>query len=199
MFHVFHVGVAVHVFPIEIRNHGENRRELEERTIAFIRFCHQILRGAEAGVRAHRINASANNDGRIEAACTENTGYHGRRGGLAVHAGNGDSVLEPHEFGQHFSTLNDGDFARAGFLHFRIVGVHRGAGYDHRCAGDVTGFMAFIHNGAQLHQPLSDRRAAQIGSGNFHVLIEQNFGDTTHADSADANEVCVLRGCKHGQ
>ncbi len=63
----------------------------------------------------------------------------------------------------------------------------------------MAGFVAFIHNGAELREPLRHRRAAQIGTRNFHVLIEQNFGDAAHADSADANEMRVLRGGKHGE
>ncbi len=68
--HVVHVVVAVHMLAVEIGHHGENRRKLEERTVALIGFGYQVLRGAKSRVRTQRIYAAANDNRRIESAGT---------------------------------------------------------------------------------------------------------------------------------
>ena len=196
--HVGHVAVAVHVLAIEIGDDGEDGRELEKGAVALVGLGNQILRGAETGVRAERVDAAADDDGGIEAAGREHAGHHRGGGGLAVHAGDGDAVLEPHEFGQHLRALDDGNLARVGFDDFRIGGADRGAGDDHGGSGDVAGLVAFVDGGAQLRQAIGDRTAAQIGAGDLHAEVEQDLGDAAHADAADANEVRVLGGGEHG-
>ena len=39
----------------------------------------------------------------------EHRGDHGRRGGLAVHAGNGDAIFQAHQLGQHLGALDHRD------------------------------------------------------------------------------------------
>ena len=40
--------------------------------------------------------------------------------------------------------------------------------------------------------PVGDGAATKIGAGNLHAEVEQDLGDTAHADSADTDEVRVL-------
>ena len=195
---VGHVVVAVHVLAVEIGDDGEDGRELEEGAVAFVGFGDQILRGAEPGVGAERIDAAADDDGGVEAAGGEDGSDHGGGGGFAVHAGDGDAVFEAHELGQHLGALNDGNLAGVGFEHFRIDGADGGAGDDDGGSGDVAGVVAFIDGGAQVGQAVGDRAAAQIGAGDLHAQVEQDLGDAAHADAADADEVRVLGGCEHG-
>ena len=53
-------------------------------------------------------------------------------GGLAVAAGHGDAVLQPHQLGQQFAARNHRNLQAARFLHLGILFVHRGA--DHQRA-----------------------------------------------------------------
>jgi hypothetical protein len=57
---------------------------------------------------------AAHHDRRVEAAGGQHAGHHRSGGGLAVHAGDGDAVLEAHQLGQHLGALNDGNLAGAG-------------------------------------------------------------------------------------
>ena len=195
--HIVHVAVAVHVFAVEIGDHGEDGRELEEGAVALVGLRNQVLRGAETRIGAHGVDAAANDHCRIEASRAEHARDHRGRGGLSVHTGDGDAVLEAHEFSQHLGALNDGNLASAGLDHFRIGSPHGGAGNNHRRARDVAGFMALVDDGAKLREPIRDRAAAQVGAGDLHPLVEKDLGDAAHADAADANEVCVLRSGEH--
>ena len=195
--HVVHVAVAVHVLAIEVGHDRQDGRELEKRAVALVGFGDQILRPAQPRVRAHGIDASADHDGGIEAAGAKHAGHHRGGRGLAVHAGDGDAVLEAHQFGQHFGALDDGNFARARFQHFGIGGIDRGTGHHHRGPLDMGGLVAFIDHGAQLGEAIGDGAAAQVGTGDFHFLVEQDLGDAAHADAADANEMGVLGSGEH--
>ena len=84
-------------------------RELQERAVALVGFGDQVLRLAEAGVRAHGIDAAADDHGGVESAGGEHCGDHRGGGGLAMHAGDGDAVLQAHEFGEHLGALDDRD------------------------------------------------------------------------------------------
>ena len=83
----------------------KDRRELKERPVALVGFGDQVLRLAEARVGAHGVDASADDDGGIEAPGGEHGGDHRGGGGLAVHAGDGDAVLQAHQLGQHLGAL----------------------------------------------------------------------------------------------
>ena len=50
-----HVAIAVHVLTVEIGDDGEDGRELEEGAVALIGFGDQVLRVAELGVGAERV------------------------------------------------------------------------------------------------------------------------------------------------
>ena len=194
---IFHVAVAVHVFAVEIGNDGENGRELEERAVAFVGLGHKVLRGAETGVGTHGVDPSTHDHCGVEPAGAEDAGHHGSGRRFAMHAGDGDAVFEAHEFGQHFSALDDGNLAGAGLDDLGVAVADRRTCYHDSSAGDMARLVAFIDNGAELRQPVGDRGAAQIGTGDLHLLVQQDFGDTAHADAADANEMCVLGGGKH--
>ena len=140
---VGHVVVAVHVLAVEVGDDGEDGRELEEGAIALVGFGDEVLGGAEAGVGAEGIDAATNDDGGVEAAGGENTGHHGGGGGFAVHAGDGDAVLEAHELGEHFGALDDGNFAGVGLDDLRVCDADGGAGDDDGGSGDVAGLVAF--------------------------------------------------------
>ena len=113
------------MFAVEVGDHGEDGRELEEGAVAFVGLGDQILRSAEPGVGAERVHAAADDDRGVEAAGGEHGGHHRGGGGLAVHAGDGDAVLEAHQLGQHLGALNDGNLAGVGLDDFRIGRARR--------------------------------------------------------------------------
>ena len=108
-FDVAHVAIAVHVFAIDVGDDGENWRELEKRAVTLVGLGDEILRFTETGVRSHGVDAAADDYGRIELAACQYGRDHGSGCGLAMHSGDGDAVLQAHQFGQHFGALDDGN------------------------------------------------------------------------------------------
>ncbi len=197
LLHVRHVAIAIHVLAIDVGHHGENGRELQERAVTLVGLRDQVLRLAQTRVRAHGVDASADHDRRIEPAGRQHRCDHAGGGGLAVHARDGDSVLEPHEFGQHFRALDYGNMLRAGRGDFRIFARDGGAGDHDFSAGDVLRAMAFKNDGAQIGQALGDGGRLEVGAGDFVAKCEQDLGDPAHADAAYAYEMYTLNLGKH--
>jgi len=194
---VGHVAVAIHVFAVEVGDDGEDGGEFEEGAVAFIGFGDEVLGGAEAGVGAEGVDASSDYDGGVKAAGGEDRGDHGGGGGFAVHAGDGDAVFEAHEFGEHFGALDDGDFAGVCFEDFWVEGTDGGAGDDNCGVADVGGCVALVDGGAEGGESIGNGSAAKVRAGDGDAEVEEDFGDTAHADSADADEVRVLGCCEH--
>src|SRR5215472_16959885 len=156
------------------------------------------MRLPQAGVRAHGIDASADDHRGIEASGGKNGGNHRSGGGFAVHAGDGNAVLQAHQLGQHFSALDDRDVQVARRNDFGVVFGDGGAGDDDFCTGDVFGAMPFKRCGAQTGQAFGDSGGLEIGAGNLVSEIEQDLRDAAHADAADAYEVDALNFGEHG-
>src|SRR5271165_2332847 len=194
---VGHVAVTIHVFAIEVGDNGENGRQLQEGAVALVGLRDEVLRLAEAGVRSHRIDPAAHNYGGVKTSGGQHGGDHGCGRGLAVHTGNGDSILEAHELGEHFCALDDGDFSTAGFDDLRVALVDGGACDDDSRADNVGGGVALEDGRAERRQPFGDGGVAQARATDGITEVEEDLGDTAHADAADSDEVGSLWFQKH--
>ena len=63
----------------------------------------------------------------------------------------------------------------------------RSAGY---LPGQSTALVSYL--AAKLGKPIRHRAAPEVRTGYFKAHIEQDFGDPTHTDPADPDEVRVL-------
>ena len=124
-------------------------------------------------------------------------GGHGRGGGFAVAAGDGDAVFQTHQFGKQLAARDDGNLQAPGFLHFGILLIDRRTDDQSARAGYVGGIVPLEDVGAQGGQPVGDRRQLEIRAGNGIAKVEQNLGDTAHADSPYPREMQMLLAKKH--
>ena len=88
--------VGRHVIGIDVGHYRKHRLQVHERGITLIRFSHQIITLAEPRVRISAFEASANDKGRVEAALCEHPCDQTRGRRLAMRAGNGNRIAEPH-------------------------------------------------------------------------------------------------------
>ena len=190
--------VVIQVLAIDVGDHGDDGRELEERAVALVGFHHQEIAVADARVRAaHGADASADHHGGVEAGVVQDGGGHRGGGGLAVAAGDGDAVLQAHQLGQQFAARDHGDLQAARFLHLGVLFIDGGTDHQGARAGDVGRGVAFEDTGAHGGQALGDRRQLHVGAGDLVAQIEQHLGDAAHADAADSREMQVLGSKKH--
>src|SRR3990172_7267659 len=96
------VLVVIEVFRVDVRHHGDGRRQLEKAPVALVRFGNEEFALSELGIRAEAVQLAADDDRGVYVACRKHRGHHRGRGRLAVRAGNGHPVLEPHELREHF-------------------------------------------------------------------------------------------------
>ena len=127
---VGHVAIAVHVLAVDVGDDCEDRPEFQEGAVALVGLGHEVLGLAQAGIGTHGIDAAANDDRGIEAPGGQDKRHHRGGRGLAMHAGDGDSVFEAHQLGQHFGAGNHGDVEGLGRNNFRVVAGHGRTGDD---------------------------------------------------------------------
>ena len=123
---------------VDVGDHREHRREVQERRVRLVGFGDQELALAEARVGVGGQQPAADDERRIEAAFGEHRRDEARRRGLAVRAGDRDALLQAHQLGQHQRARHDRNAALARRGDFRIVGGHRRRHDDRVGAGDVA-------------------------------------------------------------
>ena len=124
------VGIKIDVLVIDVGHHGDGGRQVQEGAVAFVGLGHQMFSRPQDGVGAHGLDLPADDDRGIQSAGGQDRRHQAGGGGLAVGAGHGDAVLEPHQFGQHFRPADDGNPPAARGGHF-AVGLGDGRGPDH--------------------------------------------------------------------
>jgi hypothetical protein len=115
-----------------------------------------------------------------------------------VHAGDGDTVFEPHELGQHLSSLDDRYLALPRLDDFGILLIDRGTGHHHPGANHVARRVPLKNRRAQARQAVRDAGMAQVGAGNGIAQGQQNLGYAAHSDAPNANKMNALCFGKHG-
>ncbi len=104
-------------------------------------------------------------------------------------AGDGDTALQAHQFGEHFGAPHHRDAQRARLHQFRIVALD-GRGHHHDTgAGHIVGGMADGDGNALVAQPLDVGALGDVGAAHRVAEIVQHLGDPAHADAADPDEM----------
>jgi hypothetical protein len=83
------------------------------------------------------------------------------------------------------------------FGDLRIVGSYGGTGDDDVSTLHVFSDVAFEDDSAQRSEPLRNRGTLEIGTRDLIAQVQQDFGNATHADAADAYEMDTLNFGKH--
>jgi hypothetical protein len=115
-----------------------------------------------------------------------------------VRAGDRDAVLETHQLRQHLGARDRRDLVLARRLDLDVVARDGRRVDDDVGALDVRGLVPDEDLRAQLGEPLDGVTPLLIGPGHPVAEIQQDLGDTGHADAADPHEVDLLVAFKHG-
>ena len=120
------VPIGFHMIGIDVRHHGDHRRQAQERRIGLIGFGHQKITLAEARIGTRRIKPATNHKGGVKAALTQNRSNQTGRRRFTVRTGNRDTLLQPHQLGQHLGARHDRNTRLTGGDHFRVICLYGG-------------------------------------------------------------------------
>ena len=189
---VFEVAlVGLHMVGFDIGDNRHHRLQMQERSIALIRFRNQVTAGAQTRMSSCRFHQPAVNKGRVQTGFGINARHHCRGRGLAMRTGNGDAVTKTHQFGQHLCAADYRNTRFAGGDNFRVVGRNRGRNHDYAGIQYVLRAVMEVNRRPERAQLLGYRIRCQVGTADLITFIGQHFGDTTHAGATDADKVNV--------
>ncbi|SOY49839.1 hypothetical protein CBM2585_A160381 [Cupriavidus taiwanensis] len=191
------VPVGVHVVGIDIGDDLDDREQVQERGIRLVGLGHDEIAGAQARVGAGRVQPAADDEGRIEAAFGQHRCHQAGSGGLAVRAGDGHALLQPHQFGQHHRARHHRDALAARGQYFGVVAADGGRHHHRVGAAHVGSVMAVHDGGAQRRQAPRGGVVAHVRARDLVSQVQQDLGDAAHAGAADAHEVDVLDDMLH--
>ena len=186
--------VAGQVIGVDVRDDGDHRLQMQERRIALVGLGDEILPLTETGVRIGTGQAPADDERRVEPALGEHARDEARRRRLPVRARNGDTVTKPHELAEHLGALNDRNALtpRLGDLGIRCGD---GAGDDDDVGiAEVLGAMTDADGRTERLEPRHRLAAIHVGASHGVPEVQQDLGDTGHADTADTDEMNLARG-----
>ena len=115
------VAVGFHVVLVDIGNDRQNGIEHQEGSVGLVRLGNQEITRTEACIGSCSFQSAADHEGRIHAGLGQDAGDEAGCCGLAMGAGDGNALLEAHQFSQHHGARYDGRVVFTCGDHFRVV------------------------------------------------------------------------------
>ena len=185
----FHAAIMVHMFRVDIRDHGAGRVQLGEGSIAFVAFDHHPVALARLVVRAIGMDDAAIDDGRVDVRTIQQRRDHAGRRCLAMRSGDTDRVFQARDLGQHIGTAHNRNAGSAGGVHFGISGFDRRGDDDGPGTLHIFGLVANEDLCAALSQTLDIVGFTNIRTLNLIAHRDHHIRNAGHANAADANNM----------
>ncbi len=183
------VAPVVQMLGIDVGDHRHGGLQIEEGAVALVGLDHHPFALAGLGVGAIGVDHPAVHHRGIDTPGVQQRRHQRGGGGLAVGAGDGDRVFQPHQLGQHLGALDQRDAPLLGGHQLGIVRLDGGR-IDHRGGAlDVGAVLADEDPGPQLLQPLGVGRGLGVGALHHIAQGQHDLGISAHAGAADAGEV----------
>ena len=174
---------------VDIGDDGDHRLQVQEGGIALVSFSNQIAAFTQLGIGAGGGQLAANHEGWAQTVSREYRGDQTGSRGFAMGTGDGNAMTIAHQLGQHLGARHHRNAAFDGARHFRVLRIDRAGHHQHVGFLDILGAMADINTGAKGFQALGHRRAFQVRARYLIAQVEQHFGNTAHAHTADTDKV----------
>ncbi len=196
---VLEAAIALEVLAVDVRDHGVDRREQQERAIALVGLGDEQVAAADARAAAELRETPPDHDRRIQSRAIQHEADHRGRGRLAVRAGDGDALLLPHHLCQQLAAQDHRDAAVDRLDDLRIRHAHGRRADDDVDVADVGGVMSLVEVEAKGLQVRGHGRCLQVRSAHVDSATQQNLGQRAHPAAADANEMRPSRRSEHGR
>ena len=182
-------AVVVEMLGVDVGDQRHVDRQPDEGAVGLVGLDHHPVGRAHPRIGAVGVDDAAIDHGRVEAAGIEQRRDHrgGRR--LAVRAGDGDRLLEPHQLAEHLGAAHHRQEPLAGELQLGIVALDRRGDDDDLGVAEIGRVVADRHRHAEPAQALDVGVLGDVGALHPVAEIDQHLGDAAHADAADADEM----------
>ena len=177
---------------LDVRDDRDFGMQLMERAVVLVGFDDEELALARLRVRTDVPEHSADDHGRIETGLFEDSGDHRGRRGLAVRAGDADGALAVDELAEHLRPADHTNPPLVRRIDLGVLPFDGGGDDDGVDAVQVGRVVADGDTDAAAHEEIGGRGGAEIASGYRYSRVLEDFGDATHPDSADADEMDVF-------
>ena len=184
------IFIMIQMIFFHVSNYGHPWQQIQKRAITLIRFSNQNIAFSAFGIAADLINFAANNYSRIQACQFHHQSNH--RGGSCFPMGTGytDCPFIFHQMCQHFRAMQHRNTKLFCTHQLRIVlpdsaGTHN----DINLFTNIFCFLSNINYSAFFLQPVCYIGCFYIRTGNPIPVIQQNFCNPAHTDTADPHKI----------
>ena len=175
------------VVELGVREHGDPRRELEQRAVRLVGLDHEPLPRPPAGVGAGRADLAADQVAGIEAAAAQRVHDHARGRRLAVRPGHRDRRPQARDLAEQVGAVQLTQAALARRHALRVVRRDRARDDDLGALGDVRGIVPGRRH--DPGRPQVRRVGRPVGASHFGAECACDDGEAAHPGAADADEV----------
>ncbi|MNH05259.1 hypothetical protein D3C79_645780 [compost metagenome] len=191
-------AIGVHVIRFDVGHYGYHGLQMQEGGIALIRFGDQVTAAAQACIGAGAVEQTADDEGGIPVGLGIDARHQTGGGGLAMGAGDGDTVTEAHQLGQHLGAAHHRDAQLTGGQQLGVVLLDGGRHHHHARLVHMLGAVAHEDVGTERGQSFGHRIARQIGAGDLIPLVGKHLGDPAHTGATDADKVNAAHAAHFG-
>ncbi len=178
------------VVELGVREHGDPRRELQQRAVGLVGLDHEPLPLPPAGVGAGRADLAADQVARVHPAAAQGVHDHARGRRLAVGAADRDRRLQPRELAEQLGAVQLALAALAGDRPLGVLGRDRARDHDLGALRHVGGVVALGRLDPERAQRREVGRAGRaVGAGDRRAERAGDERQAAHAGAADADEV----------
>ena len=114
-----------------------------------------------------------------------------------MRAGDGNPVLQPHQFRQHFHSRYYGDMQLVRLQDLDVVGMHgRGGDHDVRVP-DIRTVVADAYCAAKSCEPVGLRTSFKVRARNLVSEVEEELRYAAHSYASDTHKMNLLYFSEH--
>ena len=191
---VVEAAVVLQVFVVDVRNHGNRRKQFQKRSIALVRLGHHQLAAVRAARCCRRRSAArrsppSDRDPPVRAPARSSTSSSSCRARRRPRSPYCRRISSASISARGIT----GICRRAASTDLRVRRAHRRRDHHDVRVADVRGVVPVGDANPQRRQPLGHRRPLLVRPADRVAEIGQQFGDAAHADAADPDEMHAPR------
>ncbi len=192
-FQVIHRAEKLQMVVVDIQDHREVRREVQERVVEFARLHHDLLPLAVTPICVDQRQLAADHRRGVCARHEHDLCCHCRCGRFAVRARDAHRMrVQACRIPQHHTALHRWDAQPRGLYQFGVI-VRDGGGIDHQIGiPHVFSVLGHLHMDAHCPLPADNIALVHVGACDGIALRVQYLYQRKHAAAANAHKMDMV-------